>query len=329
MSGEVLSNDQVAALVAAASEGTLPEETSRPAPRRARRVRKVDFTRPTKFTTEQERRLKRAHDTFCRTASTRLSTELRMPVELEVINMSQLTWSNAHAELPDSSICSVLDIAPIGGRMLLAAELPLVISLIERLLGGSVATTPRDRKLTEIDWVVASRLFTTLTDQLSAIWQELADLSLSVVSADVRAESAHMAMVSDPTLAMTIEVRMNRASHTLILLVPYRSIEPVAGRLRPAEGASAEERAPETAAAVRHALGGVEVELRAEVARAELTVESVLALKPGDVLSLGAPAADGVALYADDVLVGRAQPGRNGHRRAVQIVTSTPGALEP
>ena len=63
-------------------------------------MRTVDFTRPTKFTTDQERRIKRALDTFCRTASTRLSAELRMPLELEVINVSQLTWGNAHAQVP-------------------------------------------------------------------------------------------------------------------------------------------------------------------------------------------------------------------------------------
>ena len=62
-------------------------------------MRAVDFTRPTKFTADQERRLKRSLEAFCRTASTRLSAELRVPLELEVINASQLTWANAHAQV--------------------------------------------------------------------------------------------------------------------------------------------------------------------------------------------------------------------------------------
>ena len=55
MSGPVLSPDAIAALVDAARDGRLPEE--KPAPQRRRRMRAVDFTRPTKFTSEQERRL--------------------------------------------------------------------------------------------------------------------------------------------------------------------------------------------------------------------------------------------------------------------------------
>ena len=60
--GPVLSPDAIAALVDAAREGRLPEE--KPAPQRRRRMRAVDFTRPTKFTAEQTRRLHRTLDAF-------------------------------------------------------------------------------------------------------------------------------------------------------------------------------------------------------------------------------------------------------------------------
>jgi flagellar motor switch protein FliM len=46
----------------------------------------------------------------------------------------------------------------------------------------------------------------------------------------------------------------------------------------------------------------------------------VLALAPGDVLRFGVPAADGVRLFAGRVPAHRAQPGRNGNNRAVQVI---------
>ena len=45
----------------------------------------------------------------------------------------------------------------------------------------------------------------------------------------------------------------------------------------------------------------------------------MLALQPGDVLPLDAPADAGVTLFADKVPVHRAKPGRSGSRRAVQV----------
>jgi flagellar motor switch protein FliM len=73
----------------------------------------MNFARPTKFTSDQERRLSRSLESFCRTASTRLSAELRVPIELEVIASTQLTWSTAQSQLPSNSVCAVVEVDPI------------------------------------------------------------------------------------------------------------------------------------------------------------------------------------------------------------------------
>ena len=136
MSGQVMSPDAIAALVEAAKEGRLPEESGADRSRQ-RRMRTVDFTRPTKFTADQERRIKRALEIFCRTASTRLSAELRMPLELEIINSSQLTWGNAHAQVPAGSVSCLVETPDVSTRMLLSAEMNLVTHAIDLLLGGA------------------------------------------------------------------------------------------------------------------------------------------------------------------------------------------------
>src|ERR1700759_288719 len=135
-SGPTMSEAEIAALVDAAREGKLPDEKQNP--QRRRRMRAVDFTRPTKFTSEQERRLGRTLEAFCRTASTRLSAELRVPFELEMLPSTQLTWANAHSQVPPSSTSAIFVVEPIGTRMLLAAESTLLLGAIELLLGGSL-----------------------------------------------------------------------------------------------------------------------------------------------------------------------------------------------
>ena len=58
--------------------------------------------------------------------------------------------------------------------------------------------------------------------------------------------------------------------------------------------------------------------VRAEVASVKMPIESVLALKEGDLLRLNSPAAAGITLYADQVPVhtGRPGPQRQPARRA-------------
>ena len=127
---DVLSNDQVAALVEAARQGHVPVEEPTVAKRRAPRVREIDFSRPSKFAVDQLRRLERAHETFSRTIATRLSTELLTPVELDVLGIDQLTWSSAMNQIPQPSVCGVIECKPLGTQVLLTAELGLMLRLV-------------------------------------------------------------------------------------------------------------------------------------------------------------------------------------------------------
>ena len=79
-------------------------------------------------------------EAFCRTASTRLSAELRVPLELEVINASQLTWANAHGQVLAGSVDAIAEIQPIGTRLMMSCEPSLMLGAIELLLGGSEIT---------------------------------------------------------------------------------------------------------------------------------------------------------------------------------------------
>jgi flagellar motor switch protein FliM len=316
---ESLTPEQIAALVEAAKQGELQDETPAQSQRRSPRLRTVNFARPTKFTSDQERRLSRSLESFCRTASTRLSAELRVPIELEVISSSQLTFSTAQSQLPSNSVCAVLEVNPIDTRLLMSAELSFVLCALEALLGAAPDHAPKDRRLTEIDWALSRRLFGTMLSQLSLIWHDVADVELGLGALEGSTENAQIAPFSEPTLSLTIEARIARTSSTLSLLVPYCAIAPVAAAFSQRDGAGASG-SEDAADAVDAALRGVEITMRAEVADARMTVEDVLALKPGDVVRLDGQAASGITLFADQVPVHRARPGRNGRKRAAQVL---------
>jgi flagellar motor switch protein FliM len=319
MSGEVLSNDQVAALVAAAQEGQLPAARPDARQRRSRRVRTVDFTRPTKFSKEQQRRLELAHDTFCQTASTRLSAELRVPMKLEVIDVGQLTWTNALAEVPDPSVSAIVELRPHGTKVLMNVELSLILAIVERVLGGPVGRRVPYRKLSDIDRALAGHIIEQLLEQLSVTWSDLAESTLKLVDIELQPETVQLAPLSEPTLSLSMEARLDRDSSTMTLLIPYRSVEPVADLLG-ADAYDDHDDDPDAAGRMHQALSGVDVQLRAEVAAVQLAADEVLGLKPGDVLRFGRAADAGVTVFADETPVYRGKPGRAGHRRAVQVL---------
>jgi flagellar motor switch protein FliM len=293
--------------------------------RRQRRVREVDFARPTKFTPDQQRRIARGHDSFCRAVSTLLSAEVRTAVELEVVNVDQQTWSSAVGEIPQPSLLAVIGTSH-GTRLLLSVERWAAVLMIERLLGGVVGAKSAASELTEIEVALARRILGTLVDQLTRTWEELLSTTLELSGLETQQAGVQLASSSEPTLVVAIEGRIEEETTSLRLLLPYRAIEPAlealgGGQYGDHGYAEVDVQAEES---VRLALRTVEVELRAEIGSCELTVDEVLALAPGDVLRLG-PASGGT-LYADNVAIHRTKPGRSGTRRAVEILERIEGA---
>ena len=102
---DFLSAAEIDALFDQANSGRPPAESSDSGQgRRTRWLRTVDFSRPSKFGIDQQRRLRRIMDVFCASAATRLSAEHRLEVELEVIDAGQFTFANAIALLLDVSV---------------------------------------------------------------------------------------------------------------------------------------------------------------------------------------------------------------------------------
>jgi flagellar motor switch protein FliM len=309
-----LSPEQLSAIAAAGRDGA-PEPDRR---RRGGRVRPIDFSRPTKFLQEQQRKFLRAHETACRTTATRLSAELRTPVEMEVLATDQMAWSSALAEIPQPSVLGIVEVHPIGSRLLLTAQFDALLRMVDRLVGGAGTASTDERMLTEIEQQLTRRLFEGILEQFTPVWEELLGLRLALLELETKPTNVQIAPPSEPTLTLSIELRMDNTSSTLSIVVPYRSIEPVVDRL---DRTFADGFAGNTAEhELRLALADVPVEVRAEVGAVDLSLAQVLALRPGHVVHLHAAVDTGVTLYADDVAVQRARPGRDGGQRAVEIV---------
>jgi flagellar motor switch protein FliM len=319
MSENLLNPDEIAALFDPAADGKPSVESPKRGTHRARWLRTIDWSRPTKFSLDQENRLRRAHEAVCRTVMTRLAAEHRIDLELEIIDVTQHTWDNALRLVPKESMCATLHADPIETSLLLGVELPFLSVSLERLLGSAADAMGHGRKLTDIDLRLLRRVFDVLAASLSVTWGEMAQVGFTCGAIEARSEVGQLVAFSEPTLAIVMEARLEGTTSTLVLLLPHASVAPVAAayskRVELGTG-----RDDATALALRAGLGSADVTLRAEVGGVTLPLQRVLALRPGDVIELGAGSGGEVDLCAADVAVHRAKAGRTRRARAVQIL---------
>ena len=291
-------------------------------PPQDKRVLEIDFRRPSKFVREQVRRIEHAHRGYCRSASSRLSAELRTEFELHLAGTEQLPYGAVMSDMiPAAAFVAVLDCEPAGTQAALVLELPLISRVVERMLGGGDLpfgeAEPREG-LTDVEIAVGRRALSSLLEPLSTTWQDLADLRLQMASTFVSTLTVQIVPPSEPTLVIHIDCTVDGVTSPIRLVMPYRSVAGVLDRLEFSDFGPQQADA-ESTVAVERALTDVDVQLRAEVGAVDLTLVDVLRLRVGDVVRLRRPAEEGVTVFAGDVPVYRASPGRNRNRRAIRI----------
>jgi flagellar motor switch protein FliM len=289
---------------------------------RRHRVREVDFRRPSKFTRDQVRRLETAHDGFCQSASSRLSAELRTELALGVLGTDQLPYGVVMAEeVPRQCFVSVLRIDQLGTELALVIDMPLAQCLVQRLLGGSGTAFGGQpaSTLTAVEVAVARRAVASIVESLSSTWLDLAQVSLSMAGTSTNPTSIQLVPSSEPTLLLSLSAAIDGIASVITLMLPHRSVEPLMHHFEQGAAFGAGEPDARHTQMMRDAVGGVDVEVRAEAGTTRVTLAEVLALGPGDTVRLRRPVSRGVTLSVGDVTTYDAQAGRNGNLRAVQV----------
>ena len=329
MSGRSLSPDAIAALVDAAKRG--PAARGRRARRRSGaaaaahgRLHAPDEVHHRPGAPARAARWR----AFCRTASTRLSAELRVPLELEVIDVHAADLVQ-RPRAGARRTRSARDHRRRADRHADAADRRAARSCSARSSCCSAASgrrAPRERRLTDIDWaLVAPLLRHACSAQLSLIWTDVAELELGAR----RARHARSRPRRWPRCQRADARRSPIEARIDASLVDASSLlRPVsrdrAGR-RPASRAATDARRGRRGRgpreAVDAALRGVEMTVRAEVAdTSSMPIEEVLALQARRRPAPRRPAPSrGITLFADQVPVHRGPPGPQRRRRAVQI----------
>src|SRR2546421_8082739 len=197
---------------------------------RKHRVREIDFRRPSKFNREQDRRLEHSHDTFCQSASSRLSAELRTELQVAVQGTDQLPYSVVMAEeVPRQAFMTILKIEQLDTEIALMMDMPLAQCLVARLLGAGANSSSGtvSAHLTAVEAAVARRVVHSLVELLSTTWQDLADVTLKPVATALSPLSVQIVPPSEPTLLLNLSAHLDSIASIVTLILPHRSVEPL------------------------------------------------------------------------------------------------------
>lgn len=284
--------------------------------KRRMRVREMDFTRPAKFSAEEQRRLEQLHETFCRRASLSFSLELHSGLELDVIDAEQTIWQAALDDFDQGSVGAICTTRE-GQQILIISEMPILLRLVNMMLGGGHSRPLDERNLTDIDREIVAHFMESMTKILSDTWNDFAGIEFAFARVEADKTAIYpMAALNEAVLTIVIEAKMADISGAIILVFPHHAIASVQKILQSTSFRSSGKKLRADAAQL--ALQPAEVKVYAEAASLQMSIGQLMDLQVGDELDLGLLPEE-IDLYVENEPVYRAAAGYDGERHIVVV----------
>jgi flagellar motor switch protein FliM len=246
-----------------------------------------DFRRPDRVSKDQMRTLQNLHEGYARQFSTTLTNFLRTFVEIELVSVDQLTYSEFVMSISNPSCIYVFKMEPLEGNAILEINPSLVFFIIDRLFGGRGRPSEQNRELTLIEQNVITRIVERGLSDLKDVWEHVGVFSPKVEAYETNPQFVQIAPPGETVILISLEVRMENASGLMSLCFPYMLLENVINNLSGESWMSALSiTTKETRAMMVNEIESLPLPTTVIIGQTKLSIGDLLQLQRGDVLCL-------------------------------------------
>lgn len=320
--GDVLSQSEVESLLAALDPGAQQHfsEPSRQSSSAGQpQVSVYDFKRPERVSKEQMRAFQALHEGFSREFGASLSGMLRAIVEVKLISVDQLTYSEFVFSLENPTCFNLLESQGLEGHVILDINPSIIYPIIDRLLGGGKESNHDlpSRPLTEIELQIVSRITRLAISGLESAWSNVCDLRLKVLQVESNPQLVQIVPPNEVIVLISFELTMGDTRGIMNLCIPYNTIEPLSARLSSDNWSTYTRKVadPRQRLNLERGVAQAKVGVVVRLASTRLTASEVADLEVGDVITTSTRADGGIDLLVEGRPMFRGHPGLlNGHK---------------
>ncbi|TWU14548.1 Flagellar motor switch protein FliM [Symmachiella macrocystis] len=318
---DVLSQSEVESLLSALDPGVQVRQKRADDPNS--QVSIYDFKRPERVSKEQMRGFQALHEGFGREFGAALSGMLRTIVEVKLISVDQLTYSEFVYSLENPSCFNLLTAEPLEGHIILDLNPSIVFPIIDRLLGGGRDSTQKlpGRPLTEIEVRLASRITNLAIEALKNAWARICQLDPKISQVESNPQLVQIVPPNEVIVLISFEITMGEMRGIMNLCIPFNTIEPLAGKFSSNAWSTYTQKQADARQSMNLESGvnHAKVNLVVRLAETHLTNSDLLNMAVGDVIPTGTEKSEPLQVDIEGVPKFYAQPGSYKGYTAVQI----------
>jgi flagellar motor switch protein FliM len=281
--------------------------------------------RPYDFTSQRINRmqlplLEVVSKSFAERAGASLSALLGRDASMQFNALESAKSADLQAALPAPASLAVVRLKPLPGFAYVSVEPGLLLTLLDGFFGGSGrATADPLAAIAPAAQRFLALLLRSLAADLSAAWAPVIPVDFELVKQETNPRLVQLGGPQESILVLKFTVEFGARSGSIDWLLPEALLAPVRESLAADGGQTALRRQEAWGPALTAGLQSAEVDTRAILAQAQISLRELVRLSPGDIIPIETP--EHVMLYAGDTPLYRGRFGVSQGRNALKIIS--------
>lgn len=301
MSQKTLNQSQIDALIAAAG----------------RKVEPYDYHVGKAFDSGTVAEISALHKSFSTSLSQRLTSLLQVPVLVEAQGIDQARFESYMHALPSPTMLGIIGLNPGGYLAVTDIANHLGFAMLDVLLGGS-GRPAGFRAFTDLEGILLGEIVDHVGWAIRAAMETHITFEPTVASVQSRPAIGHVSVSSESVLVQSFRIRLD-AAHPCEGILSVCYTRHLLEAVLDSRAAAGPDDSHEGSATLSAPIEDAPVLLSARINGAKLTLGELSGLQPGDVVVLGNPIDEPVAVSAEGVELFTGDVGRHNGNVALRI----------
>lgn len=261
------------------------------------------------------------YERFIRSFRVSLSNSLRKISTISMISTDLLKFGEFVNTLPIPSCMCIMRFNELRGPALVVFESKLAYAIIDSYFGGTDRpfTKIEGKEFTQIELSFMKKVMDMAINDLEEAWAPVHRIDAQYLRTEINPQFVGVVPPSDVIIATTLEVEFESASGTIMIVVPYSTIEPIKQKLSSSFQTDNDMADSIWTQAMNEHIKQAFATLTVKLGETEMTVGDLITLEKGDIIPLNQEASGEVKVEVEGVDKMRCLIGTHKGNRAIQI----------
>lgn len=281
-----------------------------------------DFRLPNRISKNQLRTIRNIHENFTESLSSFLLSKLQAIVNINVISVDQIYYSEYVLSVSNPACLFTFDIKNTDIKGILELSPELALALVDRLLGGNGSGTKQSKIITPIEQKVLYVVVEKIMVDLKKAWQIIGEYEFEIERFEPDIDFAQITSQSESVLLISFEIFIGEQSYLMNLCFATFAFDTILSKMSNQKLSSirpVKYNGTTARSIITTNLQKTKLSVVVEFGTATISVHEVMNLGKGDVIKLKNKIGEELKIKIADRILFQGRPGVVNKHKAVKI----------